>query len=83
MKNFNILNYSYLMNKHKNLWKIYCEKYLYVKFFSYFAHVFEEKRQYFLLRRDARVAEEARLESVYAPKAYRGFESRFLRKKQA
>ncbi len=29
--------------------------------------------------RDARVVEEARLESVYTPKAYRGFESRFLR----
>ena len=32
-----------------------------------------------LIRRDARVVEEARLESVYTPKAYRGFESRFLR----
>lgn len=31
--------------------------------------------------RDARVVEEARLESVYTPKAYRGFESRFLRQK--
>ncbi len=31
------------------------------------------------MRRDARVVEEARLESVYTPKAYRGFESRFLR----
>lgn len=30
--------------------------------------------------RDARVVEEARLESVYTPKAYHGFESRFLRK---
>lgn len=30
--------------------------------------------------RDARVVEEARLESVYTPKAYRGFESRFLRR---
>gem|GEM_PF-6708491 len=29
--------------------------------------------------RGARVAEEARLESVYTPKAYRGFESRSLR----
>ena len=29
--------------------------------------------------RDARVVEEARLESVYTPKAYRGFESRSLR----
>ena len=29
---------------------------------------------------DARVAEEARLESVYTPKAYREFESRSLRK---
>ena len=28
---------------------------------------------------DARVAEEARLESVYTPKAYREFESRSLR----
>ncbi len=31
-------------------------------------------------RRDARVAEEARLESVYRSKAYPGFESRSLRK---
>ena len=30
-------------------------------------------------RRDARVAEEARLESVYTSKAYPGFESRSLR----
>ena len=30
-------------------------------------------------RRDARVVEEARLESVYTPKVYRGFESRSLR----
>ena len=29
--------------------------------------------------RDARVVEEARLESVYTPKAYRGFESLSLR----
>ena len=33
----------------------------------------------FFARRDARVVEEARLESVYTPKVYRGFESRFLR----
>ncbi len=33
-----------------------------------------------LPRRDARVAEEARLESVCTPKAYRGFESLSLRK---
>ena len=32
--------------------------------------------------RDARVVEEARLESVYTPKAYRGFESRSLRKSE-
>ena len=32
-------------------------------------------------RSDARVAEEARLESVYTPKAYPEFESRSLRKK--
>ena len=32
-------------------------------------------------RSDARVAEEARLESVYTSKAYREFESRSLRKK--
>ena len=32
-------------------------------------------------RRDARVVEEARLESVYTPKVYRGFESRSLRRK--
>ena len=31
--------------------------------------------------RDARVAEEARLESVYTSKAYPGFESPSLRKK--
>ena len=31
-------------------------------------------------RRGARVVEEARLESVYTPKAYRGFESPSLRK---
>ena len=32
--------------------------------------------------RDARVVEEARLESVYTPKVYRGFESRSLREKK-
>ena len=37
------------------------------------------KRAPVLRRRDARVAEEARLESVYTPKAYRGFESPSLR----
>ncbi len=31
-------------------------------------------------RRDARAVEEARLESAYTPKGYRGFESRSLRK---
>ena len=51
---------------------------LYMINISYFARVFEAKTL-FLMRRDARVAEEARLESVYTPKAYRGFESRFLR----
>ncbi len=37
--------------------------------------------KYVLIRfwRGARVVEEARLESVYAPKAYRGFESPSLR----
>ena len=50
---------------------IYLQKSLYVRFFLYFSHVFA--------RRDARVVEEARLESVYTPKVYRGFESRFLR----
>ena len=35
-----------------------------------------------LIRRGARVVEEARLESLYTPKAYRGFESRFLRQKE-
>ena len=30
-------------------------------------------------RSDARVAEEANLESLYTPKGYRGFESRLLR----
>lgn len=33
-------------------------------------------------RRGARVVEEARLESVYTPKAYHGFESRSLREKE-
>ena len=33
-------------------------------------------------RRDARVAEEARLESVYTSKAYPGFESPSLRKEE-
>ena len=32
-------------------------------------------------RKDARVVEEARLESVYTPKGYRGFESPSFRKK--
>ena len=32
------------------------------------------------LGRDARVVEEARLESVYTPKGYRGFESLSLRR---
>ncbi|GEM_PF-1908195 len=36
-------------------------------------------RRWTLFWRDARVVEEARLESVYTPKAYRGFESRSLR----
>ena len=36
----------------------------------------------FFERRDARVVEEARLESVYTPKVYRGFESRSLRWKE-
>ena len=35
-----------------------------------------------VIRRDARVAEEARLESVYTPKGYRGFESPSLRNKR-
>ena len=35
-----------------------------------------------ILWSDARVAEEARLESVYTPKAYREFESRSLRKRE-
>ena len=34
-----------------------------------------------LKRRGARVVEEARLESLYTPKAYRGFESLSLRVK--
>ena len=38
-----------------------------------------QKRSPFSLGRDARVFEEARLESVYTPKVYRGFESRSLR----
>ncbi len=45
--------------------------------FSYFALVLEETKAENW--RDARVVEEARLESVYTPKAYPGFESRSLR----
>ena len=45
--------------------------------FSYFALVLEETKAENW--RDARVVEEARLESVYTPKVYRGFESRSLR----
>ena len=45
--------------------------------FSYFALVLEETKAENW--RDARVVEEARLESVYPPKVYRGFESRSLR----
>ena len=48
-------------------------------FFSYFALVLEETKAENW--RDARVVEEARLESVYTPKVYRGFESRSLRRK--
>ena len=50
-----------------------------MRFFSYFALVLEETKAENW--RDARVVEEARLESVYTPKVYRGFESRSLRKK--
>ncbi len=45
--------------------------------FSYFALVLEETKAENW--RDARVVEEARLESVYTPKVYPGFESRSLR----
>ena len=45
--------------------------------FSYFALVLEETKAENW--RDARVVEEARQESVYTPKVYRGFESRSLR----
>ena len=45
--------------------------------FSYFSLVLEETKAENW--RDARVVEEARLESVYTPKVYRGFESRSLR----
>ena len=45
--------------------------------FSYFALVLEETKAENW--RDARVVEEARLESVYTPKVYRGFESHSLR----
>ena len=45
--------------------------------FSYFALVLEETKAENW--RDARVVEEARLESVYTPKVYRGFESLSLR----
>ena len=47
MKIFNILNYRRLTNLLKKLYKIYGRKYLYVINFSYFAHVFEEKRRFF------------------------------------
>ena len=46
--------------------------------FSYFALVLEETKAENW--RDARVVEEARLESVYTPKAYPGFESPSLRR---
>ena len=46
--------------------------------FSYFALVLEETKAENW--RDARVVEEARLESVYTPKAYPGFESLSLRR---
>ncbi len=45
--------------------------------FSYFALVLEETKAENW--RDARVVEEARLESVYTPKVYHEFESRSLR----
>ena len=43
---------------------------------SRFLHRFQKLSSFW---RDARVAEEARLESVYTPKVYRGFESHSLR----
>ena len=39
-------------------------------------------KSYPLKQQISRVAEEARLESVYTPKAYREFESRSLRKRE-
>ncbi len=48
--------------------------------FKYFFRTLHSFLKGIRRRRDARVVEEARLESVYTPKAYRGFESRFLRK---
>ena len=43
---------------------------------------FKRKASDEVMRRGARVVEEARLESVYTPKAYHGFESRSLRKEK-
>jgi hypothetical protein len=45
-----------------------------------FSYLCTRKSQITCIRSGARVAEEARLESVYTPKAYRGFESPSLRK---
>ena len=47
--------------------------------FKYLAPFSEESIQDSNPWRDARAVEEARLESVYTPKVYRGFESRSLR----
>ena len=44
--------------------------------------LFVRRKSSYKPRRDARVAEEARLESVYASKAHPGFESPSLRKEE-
>ena len=49
-------------------------------FFLYFsAFKLNKGRKFEPVRRDGRVVEGARLESVYMPKAYHGFESHSLR----
>ena len=48
-------------------------------FYLQFAFDLRKRLSSEVMRRGARVVEEARLESVYTPKAYHGFESRSLR----
>ena len=49
---------------------------------SYFFVICSRFRKEILFWRDARVVEEARLESVYTPKGYPGFESPSLRRNE-